>query len=98
MLSRDVVVAFRPQARISALALSPNGKISAWAESSGLVCISHKPIDQSGDDLLFWKSEGKVTDLIVTNENIFVLDGKIFEYFGSNNTSSKVNASLIVSI
>jgi len=78
MLSRDVVVAFKPQARISALALSPNGKISAWAESSGLVCISHKPIDESGEDLLFWKSEGKVTDLIVTNENIFVLD----ELFG----------------
>jgi hypothetical protein len=35
-------------------------------------------LDNSGDDLLFWKSEGKVTGLIVSNENIFVLD----EFFG----------------
>ena len=45
MLSREVVVAFRPQARISALALSPNGKITVWSEINGLVCISHKPAD-----------------------------------------------------
>ena len=78
MLSREVAVAFKPQARISTLGLSPNGKISAWSEINGLVCISHKPLDKSGDDLLFWKSEGKVTGLIVSNENIFVLD----EFFG----------------
>ena len=78
MLSRDVAVAFKPQARISTLGLSPNGKISAWSEINGLVCISHRPLDKSGDDLLFWKSEGKVTGLIVSNENIFVLD----EFFG----------------
>ena len=78
MLSRDVAVAFKPQARISTLGLSPNGKISAWSEINGLVCISHKPLDKAGDDLLFWKSEGKVTELIVSNENIFVLD----EFFG----------------
>ena len=78
MLSRDVAVAFKPQARISTLGLSPNGKISAWSEINGLVCISHKPVDKAGDDLLFWKSEGKVTGLIVSNENIFVLD----EFFG----------------
>ncbi|MDG1551721.1 MAG: hypothetical protein P8Q95_08360 [Candidatus Poseidoniaceae archaeon] len=71
-------MAFKPQARISTLGLSPNGKISAWSEINGLVCISHKPLDKSGDDLLFWKSEGKVTGLIVSNENIFVLD----EFFG----------------
>jgi hypothetical protein len=78
MLSREVAVAFKPQARISTLGLSPNGKISAWSEINGLVCISHRPLDKSGDDLLFWKSEGKVTGLIVSNENIFVLD----EFFG----------------
>ena len=78
MLSREVAVAFKPQARISTLGLSPNGKISAWSEINGLVCISHKPVDKAGDDLLFWKSEGKVTGLIVSNENIFVLD----EFFG----------------
>ncbi len=78
MLSREVAVAFKPQARISTLGLSPNGKISAWSEINGLVCISHRPLDNSGDDLLFWKSEGKVTGLIVSNENIFVLD----EFFG----------------
>lgn len=78
MLSREVAVAFKPQSRISTLGLSPNGKISAWSEINGLVCISHKPLDKSGDDLLFWKSEGKVTGLIVSNENIFVLD----EFFG----------------
>ena len=78
MLSREVVVAFKPQARISALALSPNGKISAWSEINGLVCISHKTIDNSGEDLLFWKSEGKVKALILSNENLFVLD----ELFG----------------
>jgi hypothetical protein len=78
MLSREVAVAFKPQARISTLGLSPHGKISAWSEINGLVCISHKPLDKAGDDLLFWKSEGKVTGLIVSNENIFVLD----EFFG----------------
>ena len=74
MLSRDVVVAFKPQAKISALALSPNGKVTVWSEVNGLVSISHKPIDITGQDLLFWKSEGKVTGLIASNENIFILD------------------------
>ena len=78
MLSREVVVAFRPQARISALALSPNGKITVWSEINGLVCISNKPVDKIGEDLLFWKSEGKVTGLSVSNDKIFVLD----EFFG----------------
>lgn len=78
MLSREVVVAFRPQARISALALSPNGKVIVWAEINGLVCISHKSVDKTGEDLLFWKSEGKVTGLSVSNDKIYVLD----EFFG----------------
>ena len=74
MLSRDVVVAFKPQAKISALALSPDGRVTVWSEVNGLVSISHKSIDITGQDLLFWKSEGKVTGLIVSNENIFILD------------------------
>ena len=78
MLSREVVVAFRPQARISALALSPNGKVIVWSEINGLVCISHKSVDETGEDLLFWKSEGKVTGLSVSNDKIYVLD----EFFG----------------
>lgn len=78
MLSREVVVAFRPQAKISALALSPNGKVTAWSEINGLVCISQKPVDEKGQDLQFWKSEGKVTGLIVSNEKVLVLD----EFFG----------------
>jgi len=78
MLSRDVVVAFRPQGQISALSLSPDGNIIVWAETNGLVCISHKTVDLTGEELLFWKSEGKVTGLVTTNTSIFVLD----EFFG----------------
>ena len=55
MLSRDVVVAFKPQAKISALALSPDGRVTVWSEVNGLVSISHKSSNITGQDLLLWK-------------------------------------------
>ena len=74
MLSREPVVAFSPQSKVTALALSSNGITSVWSEGEGLVCISHQTVEVNKEDLIHWKSPGKVKDLIIFNENIFVLD------------------------
>ena len=74
MLSRNAFIAFKPQAKVTALALSNDGKVSVWAEGDGLVCISNQKTDIDGSNLLYWKSNSKVTGLILNDDRIFVLD------------------------
>ena len=80
MLTRDATVAYRPEARVSTLAISKDGRISVWSEGEGIVFLSKIRNDELDDDLLFWKADGRVTGTIISNNFIFVLD----EIFGIN--------------
>ena len=86
MLSRDATVAFSPEARVSTLAISKDGNISVWSEGQGIVFLSRKRDDESVDDLVFWKADGKVTGTIISNDSIFVLD----EIYGINCLNTKL--------
>jgi len=80
MLTPNVSVAFRPDARVSNIALSDKGHNFAWSESNGIVKQS-----LNMDDVQEFVADGQITGLEFIGNQLLILD----DNFGLRCISSK---------
>ena len=77
MLStHSVHIAFQPEAKVSALALSMDGAIAVWAEGDGNLFIAQ---DSQGmlTSSSSWKAPALIRKAIIRGNQIFVLDDEL---------------------
>lgn len=71
--TRPVHVAFQPESKVTALVLSLNGDITAWAEGDGQVFIArheHSKFTITGS----WKASSMVRGMVLRGNSLYVLD------------------------
>lgn len=71
--TRPVHVAFQPESKVTALVLSLNGEIVAWAEGDGQVFIArheHSKFTVTGS----WKASSMVRGMVLRGNSLYVLD------------------------